>query len=145
MSRRTQSSPKARRLRRIRAVPARTSAARRPSWSSMMRRSSVYDPTDFNDRLLLGLKGTISAAELHVLTSRLVGGQRNKARRGALEVPLPIGLVYNAAGAVVLDPDPRIQAGVRLVFDTFRQMRSTHAVQDRFRREGLEFPCRIRG
>ena len=105
----------------------------------------VYDPTDFNDRLLLGLKGTISSAELHVLTSRLVGGQRNKARRGALEVPLPIGLVYNAAGAVILDPDPRIQARVRLIFDTFRQMRSAHAVQDRFRREGLDFPCRIRG
>jgi DNA invertase Pin-like site-specific DNA recombinase len=105
----------------------------------------VYDPIDFNDRLLLGLKGTISSAELHVLTGRLVGGQRNKARRGALEVPLPIGLVYNAAGAVVLDPDPRIQAGVRLIFDTFRQMRSAHAVRNRFRREGLKFPCRIRG
>jgi DNA invertase Pin-like site-specific DNA recombinase len=104
----------------------------------------VYDPTDFNDRLLLGLKGTISAAELHVLTARLVGGQRNKARRGALEVPLPIGLIYNAAGSVILDPDVRIQAGVRLIFDTFRQMRSAHAVQDRFRHEGLKFPCRIR-
>ena len=67
------------------------------------------------------------------------------ARRGALEVPLPIGLVYNAAGAVVLDPDPRIQAGVRLIFDTFRQMRTTRAVQDRFRCEGLKFPYRIRG
>jgi DNA invertase Pin-like site-specific DNA recombinase len=105
----------------------------------------VYDPTDFNDRLLMGLKGTISSAELHMLTERLVGGQRNKARRGALEVPLPIGLVYNAAGAVTLDPDPRIQASVRLIFDTFRQARSAHAVQDRFRREGLKFPCRIRG
>ena len=105
----------------------------------------VYDPTDFNDRLLMGLKGTISSAELHMLTARLVGGQRNKARRGALEVPLPIGLVYNAAGAVTLDPDPRVQASVRLIFDTFRQMRSAHAVQDRFRREGLEFPRRIRG
>jgi DNA invertase Pin-like site-specific DNA recombinase len=104
----------------------------------------VYDPAHFNDRLLLGLKGTISAAELHVLTARLVGGQRNKARRGALEVPLPIGLVYNAAGAVTLDPDLRIQAGVRLVFDTFHQMRSAHAVQDRLRREGFKFPCRIR-
>src|SRR5882757_3301512 len=105
----------------------------------------IYDPAHFNDRLLLGLKGTMSEAELHVLKARLIGGQRNKARRGALEVPLPIGLIYNAAGAVVLDPDPRIQAGVRLIFDTFRQMRSAHAVQDRFRREGLEFPCRIRG
>jgi DNA invertase Pin-like site-specific DNA recombinase len=104
----------------------------------------VYDPTDFNDRLLLGLKGTISAAELHVLTARLAGGLRNKARRGALELPLPIGLVYNAAGAVILDPDPQVQASVRLVFDTFRQTHSAHAVQDRFRREGLQFPRRTR-
>jgi DNA invertase Pin-like site-specific DNA recombinase len=104
----------------------------------------VYDPTDFNDRLLLGLKGTISAAELHVLTARLAGGLRNKARRGALELPLPIGLVYNAAGAVILDPDPQVQASLRLVFDTFRQTHSAYAVQDRFRREGLEFPRRTR-
>jgi DNA invertase Pin-like site-specific DNA recombinase len=104
----------------------------------------VYDPTDFNDRLLLGLKGTISAAELHVLTARLAGGLRNKARRGALELPLPIGLVYNAAGAVILDPDPQVQASVRLVFDTFRQTHSAYAVQDRFRREGREFPRRTR-
>jgi DNA invertase Pin-like site-specific DNA recombinase len=104
----------------------------------------VYDPTDFNDRLLLGLKGTISAVELHVLTARLAGGLRNKARRGALELPLPIGLVYNAAGAVILDPDPQVQASLRLVFDTFRQTHSAYAVQDRFRREGLEFPRRTR-
>jgi DNA invertase Pin-like site-specific DNA recombinase len=104
----------------------------------------VYDPTDFNDRLLLGLKGTISAAELHVLTARLVGGRRNKASRGALHLPLPIGLIYNAAGAVILDPDPKVQASVRLVFDTFRQTHSAYAVQDRFRREGLAFPRRTR-
>ena len=103
----------------------------------------VNDPAHFNDRLLLGLKGTISAAELHVLKARLVGGQRNKARRGALEVPLPIGLVYNAAGAVVLDPDPQIQARLRMIFDTFRQVRSASAVQERFRRENLQFPRRI--
>src|SRR5580693_5731939 len=79
----------------------------------------LYDPAHFNDRLLLGLKGTLSEAELHVLTARLVGGQRNKARRGALEVLLPIGLVYNAAKGVVLDPDPRIQSSVRMIFDVF--------------------------
>ena len=103
----------------------------------------VYDPAHFNDRLLLGLKGTMSEAELHVLTARLVGGQRNKARRGALEVLLPIGLVYNAAKAVVLDPDPRIQSKVRMIFDVFRQTHSATAVVARFRREGLEFPRRI--
>jgi DNA invertase Pin-like site-specific DNA recombinase len=103
----------------------------------------VYDPAHFNDRLLLGLKGTMSEAELHVLTARLVGGQRNKARRGALEVLLPIGLVYNAVKAVVLDPDPHIQSSVRMIFDVFRQTRSATAVVARFRREGLEFPRRI--
>jgi DNA invertase Pin-like site-specific DNA recombinase len=103
----------------------------------------VYNPADGNDRLLLGLKGEISAAELHMLTARLIGGQRNKARRGALEIPLPIGLLYNAAGAVMLDPDASIQASVRRVFDTFRKMRSATAVEERFRREGWKFPRRI--
>jgi DNA invertase Pin-like site-specific DNA recombinase len=103
----------------------------------------VYDPAHFNDRLLLGLKGTMSEAESHVLTDRLVGGQRNKARRGALEVLLPIGLVYNTTKAVVLDPDPRIQSRVRIIFDAFRQTHSATAVVARFHREGLEFPRRI--
>lgn len=62
----------------------------------------IYDPAHFNDRLLLGLKGTMSEAELHVLEARLQGGIRNKARRGELELPLPIGLVYGADGAVAL-------------------------------------------
>ena len=103
----------------------------------------VYDPAHFNDRLLLGLKGTISAAELHILKARLIGGQRNKARRGALELPLPIGLSYNAAKAVTLDPDTRIQASLRLIFDAFSQTRSVAAVMDRFRRGGLTFPRRV--
>jgi DNA invertase Pin-like site-specific DNA recombinase len=103
----------------------------------------IYDPVHFNDRLLLGLKGTMSEAELHVLRARLLGGQLNKARRGALEVPLPIGLVYNAAGAVILDPDPRIQASLRLIFDTFRQSRTAAAVEARFRQEDAGFPRRI--
>jgi DNA invertase Pin-like site-specific DNA recombinase len=105
---------------------------------------AVYDPMHFNDRLLLGLKGTISAAELHLLKARLIGGQRNKAQRGALEVPLPMGLSYNAAGAVMLDSDPRVQASFREVFETFRQLRSASAVADRFRQDGLTFPRRLR-
>src|SRR5579859_2115583 len=64
----------------------------------------VYDPAHFNDRLLLGLKGTMSEAEVHVLKARLLGGLLNKARRGELLVPLPIGLVYDPTGAVTLDP-----------------------------------------
>ena len=104
----------------------------------------IYDPAHFNDRLLLGLKGTMSEAELHILKARLLGGQRNKARRGELEMGLPIGLVYNAVGAVVLDPDQQIQQVVRMIFDTFREVRSATAVIRRFTREGLRFPRRIR-
>ncbi|HEY0942347.1 MAG TPA: recombinase family protein [Steroidobacter sp.] len=104
----------------------------------------VYDPANFNDRLLLGLKGTMSEAELHVLKARLLGGQRNKARRGELEMGLPIGLAYDAAGTVVLDPDQQIQQAVRLLFDTFRQIGSATAVVRRFRQEGVRFPRRIR-
>ena len=104
----------------------------------------IYDPAHFNDRLLLGLKGTMSEAELHVLMARLQGGIRNKARRGELELPLPIGLVYDALGAVALDPDRQIQDTVRLLFETYRQTRSASAVVRRFHREGLTFPRRIR-
>ena len=104
----------------------------------------IYDPAHFNDRLLLGLKGTMSEAELHVLKARLIGGQRNKARRGELEMGLPIGLAYDAAGAVTLDPDQQIQATVRMVFDTFRQVSSASAVVRRFQRESLTFPRRTR-
>jgi len=79
----------------------------------------IYDPAHFNDRLLLGLKGTMSEAELHILKSRLQGGILNKARRGELEMPLPIGLVYDGAGRIVLDPDLQIQGGLRLLFQAF--------------------------
>src|SRR5437899_5641230 len=100
----------------------------------------IYDPGYFNDRLLLGLKGAMSEAELHVLKARLQGGIRNKARRGELEVPLPIGLIYQADGSVVLDPDQQIRSSVQLVFDTFRQVQSASAVVRRFQREGWQFP-----
>lgn len=65
----------------------------------------IYDPAHFNDRLLLGLKGTMSEAELHVLRARLRGGIVNKARRGELWITPPIGLVYDSQGEVILDPD----------------------------------------
>ncbi|CAG9169685.1 recombinase family protein [Cupriavidus pinatubonensis] len=103
----------------------------------------VYDPAYFNDRLLLGLKGTMSEAELHVLKARLQGGMRNKARRGELELPLPIGLVYHPDGSVVLDPDQQIQDSLRLLFETYRQTQSASMVVRRFRREGWLFPRRI--
>jgi DNA invertase Pin-like site-specific DNA recombinase len=104
----------------------------------------VCDPAYFNDRLLLGLKGTMSEAELHVLKARLQGGMRNKAKRGELELPLPIGLVYHPNGSVVLDPDQQIHASLQLLFDTYRQTHSASMVVRRFRREGWVFPRRVR-
>jgi DNA invertase Pin-like site-specific DNA recombinase len=103
----------------------------------------VYDPVHFNDRLLLGLKGTMSEAELHVLKSRLQGGILNKARRGELEIALPVGLVYGLDGRVCLDPDRQIQDTVRLLFDTFRETGSACAVLRRMRTQHIVFPRRI--
>ena len=76
----------------------------------------LYDPAAFNDRLLLGLKGAMSEAELHVLRARLQGGILNKAQRGALKLPLPIGLVYAEDETVRLDPDAQVQHALRLLF-----------------------------
>lgn len=104
----------------------------------------IYDPAHFNDRLLLGLKGTMSEAELHVLKARLIGGQRNKARRGELQMMPPIGLTYDSVGAVVLDPDEQVRATVQMIFDSFRQVGTACAVVRRFQREGLQFPRRVR-
>lgn len=104
----------------------------------------IYDPGYFNDRLLLGLKGAMSEAELHVLKARLQGGIRNKARRGELELPLPIGLLYHPDGSVVLDPDQSIRSAIELLFDTFHQTTSASTTVKRFHREGWLFPRRVR-
>ncbi|MGH8703150.1 MAG: recombinase family protein, partial [Burkholderiales bacterium] len=103
----------------------------------------VYDPAHFNDRLLLGLKGTMSEAELHVLRARLRGGILNKARRGELRCRLPVGLVYDASGRVVLDPDQQVQETVRLLFQTFARTGAAHATIKYFRQQGLLFPRRV--
>src|SRR4249920_2784353 len=79
----------------------------------------LYHPAHFNDRLLLGLKGTMSEAELHVLKARLRGGILSKAQRGELKMPLPVGLVYDPADRVVLDPDKQLQNTLRHFFETF--------------------------
>ncbi|MHB1931003.1 MAG: recombinase family protein [Acidimicrobiales bacterium] len=102
----------------------------------------LYDPSHFNDRLLLGMKGTMSEAELHVLRARLIGGQLAKARRGELEVPLPVGLVYDATGKAVLDPDRSVQAAIGQFFDTFERTGSATATVRSFREQGLLFPRR---
>ena len=103
----------------------------------------LYDPAHFNDRLLLGLKGTMSEAELHVLRARLLGGQRAKASRGELELKLPVGLVYDAAGGVVLDPDLEVQQALRTFFATFRRSGSATGTVRSFREQGLLFPRRL--
>ncbi|HUI89076.1 MAG TPA: recombinase family protein [Anaerolineales bacterium] len=103
----------------------------------------LYDCNDFNDRLLLGLKGTLSEAELHFLRARLRGGLLNKARRGELVCPLPVGLTYDECEHVRLDPDQQVQQAVRLLFETFRRTGAAHATVTHFQREGLLFPRRL--
>jgi len=105
----------------------------------------VYDPAHFNDRLLLGLKGTMSEAELHVMRARLRGGLLNKARRGELRCRLPIGFVYDAAGRVVLDPDKQVQESVRFLFETFARTGAAHATIRHFQEQRLLFPTRLCG
>ena len=105
----------------------------------------LYDPCHFNDRLLLGLKGAMSEAELHVMGTRLRGGLLNKARRGELKLPLPIGLVYDEVERVVLDPDQRVQQAMRLFFETFRRVGSANGVVRHFHDQGLLFPRRPMG
>jgi len=79
----------------------------------------LYDPTDFNDRLLLGLKGIMSEAESHFLRARMHEGRLNKARRGELFNHASIGYVREPGGGLALDPDEQVQQVVRLVFDQF--------------------------
>jgi DNA invertase Pin-like site-specific DNA recombinase len=103
----------------------------------------IYDPAHFNDRLLLGLKGTMSEAELHILRSRLRGGLLNKARRGALKIRLPMGLVYDNQGHVRLDPDAGVRESVRQIFRTFQRTGSASATVKELRGQGLKFPRRL--
>lgn len=104
----------------------------------------VYDPNDFNDRLLLGLKGTMSEAELHVMKARLQGGIWNKAKRGELQSSLPVGLVYNAANHPELDPDKQVQESLRCFFAVFQRTASATATVKEFRQRGLLFPRRLK-
>lgn len=101
----------------------------------------LYHPALFNDRLLLGLKGTMSEAELHVLRARLDGGIRNKAARGELRRGLPMGFVWGEAdGEVLMHPDEAVTAAVRAVFDRFQEFGSARRVWLWFRSEALSFP-----
>src|SRR5271155_3899437 len=104
----------------------------------------IYDPANFNDRLLLGLKGTMSEAELHILKARMRGGQINKARRGELEMCPPVGLIYRTDGTIGLDPDAQVQSAIRLVFETFERTGSAIQTLRFFRGQNLLFPRRLR-
>lgn len=104
----------------------------------------LYNPGHFNDRLLLGLKGTMSEAELHVLKARLRGGILNRARRGELKQMLPVGFVHDTQDRVILDPDAQVQAAVRLFFKTFQRTGSCLAVVKDFHAKQLLFPRRLR-
>jgi excisionase family DNA binding protein len=105
-----------------------------------------YDPADFNDQLLLGLKGAMSQAELHFIRARLQGGKRNKAQRGELRFPLPVGLVYgDEPGSVLLDPDIEVQNAVRSIFTLFGQTGSAYGVVRYFCEHNLHFPRRAYG
>ena len=112
------------------------------SGTLILDEDGLYDPGHFNDRLLLGLKGTMSEAELHVLKVRLRGGILSKAQRGELKMPLPVGLAYDPAQRVVLDPDQQVQNTLRYFFETFRRTGAAWATVQAFGKEGLKFPRR---
>ena len=103
-------------------------------------RDGVYDPGCANGRLLLGLKGTISEMELHTIHARLTAGLLNKAERGELALVLPVGLLRDAGGVVVKDPDREVQARLELIFATFLQVRSAARVLRSLNEGGLSIP-----
>jgi len=104
----------------------------------------IYDPGHFNDRLLLGLKGTMSEAELHVLKTRLRGGVLNKARRGELKLSLPIGFIYDSEDRVIFHPDKQVQDSIKLLFKVFGRTGSAYLVVKYFRENSIKFPRKPR-
>ena len=110
----------------------------------IMDEDGLYDPNSFNDRLLLGLRGTMSEAELHFLRCRLEGGKLNKAQRGELRVMLPAGLVYDPGSRVMLDPDRQVQQAIRCVLETFAQTQSAWRTVRQLNQREVKLPVRIR-
>src|SRR3954454_9427041 len=106
----------------------------------------LYDPGVYHDRLLLGLSGIMSEAELHQIRLRLHQGERQKAARGELRLPLPAGLAYGAGGELILNPDEEVQARLQFVFSTFQALQSAKAVMRELQRHRLALPVRpLRG
>jgi excisionase family DNA binding protein len=104
----------------------------------------IYDPGTYNDRLLLGLKGTMSEAELHILKARMLEGRRAKAARGELVVGLPRGYIRRPSGEVALDPDEQVRSTIRLVFDLFERRRSARGVLQYLADHDIQLPDRVR-
>jgi DNA invertase Pin-like site-specific DNA recombinase len=104
----------------------------------------VYNPGEFNDGLVLGMKGTFAQAELHIIRARLHDGKLNKANRGELRFPLPVGFVYHD-NKIVIDPDKEVQGAVRAVFELFSNEGTAYRVVRRFQEAGLRFPRRSYG
>jgi DNA invertase Pin-like site-specific DNA recombinase len=106
----------------------------------------LYDPGLYHDRLLLGLSGIMSEAELHQIRMRLHQGERQKAMRGELRLPLPAGLAYDHDGAIIRNPDEEVQARLLLVFARFRELQNARAVMRDLQRHGMMLPVRpVRG
>src|SRR6202158_1011888 len=103
-----------------------------------------YDPAEFNDGLVLGMKGTFAQAELHIIRARLHGGKLNKARKGELHFSLPVGFVFDD-DKIAFDPDQEVQGAVRMVFELFERESTAYAVVQRFQQLGLRFPRRSYG
>jgi len=102
----------------------------------------LYDPREYNDRLLLGLKGTLSEAELHILRQRMHQGRLNKARRGELFNHPPMGYVRLATGELALDPDQQVQAVIRMIFEQFERLGTINAVLRDLVAHGIQLPVR---
>jgi DNA invertase Pin-like site-specific DNA recombinase len=122
---------------------AQTACARALTDTLVVDTDGVYDLKDFNDRLLLGLKGQMSEAELHMITSRLQGAKRAAAERGELRFPLPVGYVHDEDGETIIDLDQEVEAAIRDLFRAFEQTGSGYGVVGAFK--GRRFPKRAYG
>lgn len=105
----------------------------------------IYDMSDFNDRLLIGLKGTMGEAELHFLHARMIGGKENAASKGELRFPLPVGYIYDHDGRTIMDPDEEVQHAVSTLFRVFRSSGSAYGVVRHFAENNISFPKRAYG
>ena len=104
-----------------------------------------YDPAQFNDQLLLGLKGTMSQAELHIIRARLYGAKLNKAKRGELRFPIPVGYIYDDQGNIIFDQDAQVCHTIQLLFSVFKEKKTAYAVVQYFGSNNILFPKRAYG